>query len=107
VGAAFAILTFYLLLTCLWFQQWYAVWPLGLIPLLPTGYLAGSGVFFGFAVMLKPLVFEPLWLWPYPQPDRSWLELRLGPAVLGLPWLATLAALWLDRLQTSQAGPEA
>ncbi len=92
--AAFNISIFYLLLTCLWFQQWYAVWPLGLVPLLPAGHLAWLGLSFGFAVLSKPLIFEPIWLWPHPAPDRSWLELRLGPSVLALPWLLTLAALW-------------
>jgi hypothetical protein len=90
--AAFYISIFYLLFTCLWFQQWYMVWPLGLVPLLPTG-LAWWGISVGFAVLLKPLIFEPIWLWTHPSPDRSWLELRLGPSVLALPWLLTLAAL--------------
>jgi hypothetical protein len=97
VQAAFAILIFYLLLTCLWFQQWYAVWPLGLIPLLEAGHFVWLGVTFSFAVLAKPLIFEPLWLWPHPSPDRSWLELRLGPAVLALPWFLALVALWMDR----------
>jgi alpha-1,6-mannosyltransferase len=95
VQAAFAILMFYLLFTCLWFQQWYAVWLLGLVPLLPAGHLAWLGVSFSFAVLAKPLIFEPIWLWPHPQPDRSWLELRLGPAVLALPWMLALLALWM------------
>jgi hypothetical protein len=94
VQAAFAILMFYLLFTCLWFQQWYSVWPLGLVPLLPTGHLVWLGVSYGFAVLSKPLVFEPVWLWPHPSPDRSWLEPRLGPAVLALPLLLALAAVW-------------
>jgi hypothetical protein len=90
VHAAFAVLIFYLLVTCLWFQQWYAVWPLGLVPLLSDRRLAWLGVAFGFAVLAKPLVFEPLLLWPNPYPDRSWLEVRLGPAVLSVPWLLAL-----------------
>jgi hypothetical protein len=97
VRAAFAVLMFYLLFTCLWFQQWYAVWPLGLVPLLPSGHLVWLGVSYGFAVLAKPLIFEPLWLWPYLSPDRSWLEPRLGPAVLALPLLLTLAAVWSGR----------
>jgi hypothetical protein len=97
VQAAFAVLMFYLLFTCLWFQQWYSVWPLGLVPLLPTGHLVWLGVSYGFAVLSKPLVFEPLLLWPHPSPDRSWLEPRLGPAVLALPYLLTLAAVWTTR----------
>jgi hypothetical protein len=105
VQAAFNILMFYLLFTCLWFQQWYAVWPLGLVPLLPAGHAAWVGVSFGFAVLSKPLLFEPLWLWPNPSPDRSWLELRLGPAVLALPWLLTLVALWMGRRNRFSPSP--
>jgi hypothetical protein len=97
VQAAFVVLIFYLLFTCLWFQQWYSVWLLGLVPLLPSGHLVWLGMSFGFAVLSKPLIFEPLWLWPHTSPDRSWLEPRLGPAVLALPWLLTLAALWTAR----------
>jgi hypothetical protein len=104
-SAAFSVLLFYLLFTCLWFQQWYVVWVLGLVPLLPGGYIAWSAVFFGFAVLSKPLLFEPLWLWTNPYPDRQWLELRLGPAVLALPWLVTLVAAWLSwRARRSQTG---
>jgi hypothetical protein len=93
VQAAFAVLMFYLLFTCLWFQQWYLIWPLGMIPLLPTGYLVWLGVSFGFSVLSKPLVFEPLWLWTRSSFDRSWLELRLGPAVLAFPWLLILVLM--------------
>jgi hypothetical protein len=97
VQAAFTVLMFYLLLTCLWFQQWYAVWPLGLVPLLPTGQLAWLGIAFGFAVLSKPLVFEPLWLWPQSNPGRSWIEVRLGPAILALPWALTIIVVWMGR----------
>ena len=37
--AALHMLAFYLLLTCLWFQQWYAVWLVGLAALLSSGLL--------------------------------------------------------------------
>lgn len=94
VRAAFATLMFYLLFTCLWFHPWYAVWPLSLVPLLSPGPLSWLGVSFGFAVLAKPLVFEPMWLWITPFPARSWRELRLGPTVLAVPWLLTLIALW-------------
>jgi hypothetical protein len=95
--AAFATLLFYLLFACLWFQQWYAIWLLGLVPLLPERRLAWLGIGVGYAVLSKPLIFEPIWLWPHPSPDRGWLELRLGPSVLAVPWLLTLIALGMNR----------
>ena len=92
--AAFSILMFYLLVTCLWFQHWYAIWPLGVAALLPPGHAARLGALFGFAALAKPLVFGPLWLWIRPLPPQGWREVRLGPAVLALPWLYALYVWW-------------
>jgi hypothetical protein len=95
--AAFQILMFYLLLTCLWFQQWYALWPLGLAALLPPGHAARLAALFGYIALSKQLIFEPLFLWTYPLPPKSWREFRLGPAVLAVPWLYVLSAWWHTR----------
>jgi len=92
--AAFLILMFYLLLTCLWFQQWYALWPLGVAALLPPGHAARLAALFGYAALTKQLVFEPLWLWHKPLPTKIWRELRLGVAILAVPWLYVLVASW-------------
>jgi hypothetical protein len=95
--AVFHILMFYLLLTCLWFQSWYAVWPLGIAALLPPGHAARLGALFGMAVLSKPLIFGPLWLWIRPLPSGLWRETRLGPAVLAVPWLYSLLAICHSR----------
>jgi rSAM/selenodomain-associated transferase 1 len=95
--AAFHILMFYLLLTCLWFQSWYAVWPLGLAALLPPGHTARLGALFGMAVLSKPLIFGPHWLWIRPLPPELWRETRLGPTVLAVPWLYALFVIWYSR----------
>ena len=103
--AAFHILMFYLLITCLWFQNWYAVWPLGLAALLPPGHEARLAALFGYAALAKPLLFEPLWLWQRPLPSKAWRELRLGPAVLLLSWLYALAAWLQQRLPPPRQHP--
>jgi hypothetical protein len=90
--AAFQILMFYLLLTCLWFQQWYTLWPLGLAALLPPGHAARLAALLGYTSLSKQLVFEPLLLWMHPLPPKSWREFRLGPGVLAVPWLYVLLA---------------
>jgi hypothetical protein len=95
--AAFKILMFYLLLTCLWFQSWYAIWPLGLAAVLPPGHSARLGALFGYVVLSKPLVFGPMFLWIRPLPSDIWRETRLGPAVLSLAWLYALFAIWHSR----------
>lgn len=90
--ASFTIIMFYLLATCLWFQSWYAIWPLGLAALLPPGHAARLAVLFGYVALAKPLLLEPLWLWQRPLPPKPWRELRLGLALLALPWLYVLFA---------------
>ena len=101
--AAFMILMFYLLLTCLWFQQWYALWPLGLAAILPPGHAARLAALFGYAALSKQLIFEPLWLWTKPLPPKSWRELRLGAAILALPWLYVLFAGWHSYRRRNQS----
>jgi hypothetical protein len=93
--AGFHIFLFYLLFTCLWFQQWYTIWPLALAVLLEPGWAVAFAILFNFASLTKPLVFVPLWLWQAPLPPSTWIEQRLGPAVLALPWLAAVLALVL------------
>jgi hypothetical protein len=97
------ILLFYLLLTCSWFQQWYAVWPLGMAALLPSGpavYLAM--ILGGYTVLSKHILFGPLFFRLHPLPS-AWREIWFGPTVLGLPWLYAFFAL-LDTLSRRLIG---
>ena len=101
--SACKILIFYLLVTCLWFQQWYVIWPLAIAALLPPGHLARLAVLFSFAALLsKHLIFGPLLFWVQPRPSRAWLELFFGPAVLMIPWLYIILALWQGRQTKTQ-----
>jgi hypothetical protein len=77
------------------------VWPLAVVPLLSPGPASWWANAFGLAALLKPLVFEPIWLWPHRPPDRRWLEVRLGPSVQAVPWLLTLAAFRAARRRRS------
>jgi alpha-1,6-mannosyltransferase len=87
------ILLFYLLLTCAWFQQWYALWPLALAVLLPPGlsvYL--TLILAGYSLLAKHIIFGPLIYRLHPFP-REWREIWFGPTVLGVPWLYAFFAL--------------
>ena len=95
--AAFGTLMLYLLLTCLWFQPWYAVWPLGIAAILPPGHASRLGVLFSFSSLSKPLILGPMWLWRRPLPSGVWRELRLGPFVLAVPWAYALFGIWHTR----------
>ncbi len=92
--SAFYLLMFYLLLTCLWFQPWYAVWPLALAALLPPGHAARLAVLFGYTALSKELIFGPLLLWQRPLPPQMWRETLLGPLVMSMAWSYAIVALW-------------
>jgi hypothetical protein len=91
--AALKTLMFYLLLTCLWFQEWYVIWPLSLAAVLPAGPMVYLTLAFGgYVLPAKHFIFGPLFFWLQPLPPRSWLEPRFSLAVMGLPWLCALYA---------------
>lgn len=92
--SALHVTLFYLMATCLWFQNWYATWILGLVALFPPGRELAWGEIVGFATLSKPLVFAPLLLWQVPFPSQVWRELRLGPDVMAVPWLASAYAIY-------------
>jgi len=102
---AFNILAFYLLVTCLWFQQWYGIWLISLAPLLPVRSRRFA-LFFGFWVMSKQLIFIQLVI-PFMshKPETViWLEPLLALIVLGVPWIyALLGQRTSRRLEASYA----
>jgi hypothetical protein len=93
-GAAFNLLAFYLLVTCLWFQQWYSLWLIGLAPLLSERN-RNLALLFGFWVLSKQLIFGPLIVPTMSaHPKMSiWLEPVLTIAILGIPWIYALRNL--------------
>jgi hypothetical protein len=91
--AALTTLMFYLLVTCLWFQQWYMVWPIGLAALLPMSGLAFLTLMASFTVMTKVLIAAPPLLWVRPLPRAQYRELWLSLEVMILPWLVSILLL--------------
>lgn len=91
--AALTTLMFYLLVTCLWFQQWYMVWPIGLAALLPMSGLAFLTLMTSFTVMTKVLIAAPPLLWARPLPRAQYRELWLSLEVMILPWLVSILLL--------------
>jgi hypothetical protein len=95
---AFNILAFYLLVTCLWFQQWYGIWLISLAPLLPVPSRRFA-LFFGFWIMSKQLLFVQLIIpaMSYHPEMVTWLEPLLTFIVLGVPWVYALLHLRMSR----------
>jgi hypothetical protein len=92
--AAFNILAFYLLVTCLWFQQWYGIWLISLAPLLPVRNRRFALVF-GYWVLSKQLIFVQLIIPAISHKPETvvWLEPLLALIVLGVPWTYALLDL--------------
>jgi len=95
---AFNILAFYLLVTCLWFQQWYGIWLIALAPLLPLRSRRFA-LFFGYWVLSKQLIFVQLIIpaMSYKPETVIWLEPLLALIVLGVPWIYVLLDLRTSR----------
>jgi hypothetical protein len=88
-SASFAVLMFYVLGTVLWFMPWYAIWPLGLAPLLPSVRSVRLAHVFGFTTLFQPVVAVPLILWGN-APPPGWQQLALTVAFSAMPWLYIL-----------------
>jgi len=72
-----------------WFQQWYAIWPLVLLPFLDAP-ARGLALVFGFAVLGKPLWVDPSLYWSKrwaPLPSR---EIGFALGNLSISWLCAL-----------------
>jgi hypothetical protein len=96
--ATFSILTFYVMVACLWFQQWYSLWLITLAPLLPK-HARRLALFFGFWVLSKQLIFAPMLIRYFQhQPERAvTLETMLTLGVLGPTWIYALRYLKISR----------
>jgi rSAM/selenodomain-associated transferase 1 len=88
VRAALAVLIFYLLVSVLWFEAWYAVWLIPLAALLPDQSLTRGSFLVSLAATWKMPIFDfALMVRPpdriLPVPIREW-GVTLG--TLALPW---------------------
>jgi hypothetical protein len=95
----FNILVYYLMVACLWFQQWYGLWLVTLAALLPK-HARRLALFFSFWVLSKQLIFAPK-LVPRIIHQPEWAagyEALLTIAVLGAPWIYALNSLKKSQL---------
>lgn len=88
VHAGLSILMFYLVVSCLWFQPWYAIWPLALAALLPDSMLARGAIVLSLTALFKmPVMDFVLGVRPGRVPPASVREWPLTFGTLGLAWL--------------------
>ncbi|MBI3942465.1 MAG: DUF2029 domain-containing protein [Chloroflexi bacterium] len=84
---ALSICLFYLLVSCLWFQPWYLIWPLALSALLPDGTAQRGTVLFSFAATWKMPLFDFVIVGKGPLPPFAVRELQVTLGTLSAPWL--------------------
>jgi hypothetical protein len=93
-SAALSIVLFYLLVTCLWFQPWYAIWPVALAALLPDSMIARGAIVLSLAAAFKMPIFDfVMGVRPGRVPPISGRELQITLGTLGIPWLYFLYQL--------------
>jgi hypothetical protein len=103
---AFSILTFYLMVACLWFQQWYGLWLIPLAALLPK-QARRLVLFFGFWVLTKQFIFAPMLvslILHRPEWAAGW-EALLTLGVLGPTWIYALR--YLKKSRQPRSAPSA
>ncbi len=93
--AAFSTLTFYLVVTCLWYQPWYSMWLIALVPLVQNNYARTTGIVAGFVAESKHFIWVPFLLWkPSPAMPSPWPTIWLVVGIHGPVWLAALYGVW-------------
>jgi hypothetical protein len=88
--ASTLLLLFYLLVVCLWFQPWYALWPVALAALLPEGSVVFLALLLSYAAGWKSTYLD-FFINPYGRSvPAARVEQLLAPAVLGVVWVYAL-----------------
>lgn len=88
IAAGIAVLIFYLLITCLWFQPWYTIWPLALAALLPDTMLSRGSIVVMIAGALKMPVFDfAMRVRPGHVPPLASRELQVTLGTMSIAWL--------------------
>ena len=101
IRAIAAVLLFYLLVACTWFQAWYVVWVIGLAALLDDSPLRRLILVFSYLVTWESLVYNYVTLrytggWaPLPWRDMLPVLTYMGVAWVYVAWL--LIRRWLPR----------
>jgi len=80
------ILTFYLLVSCLWFQAWYVIWVLGLAALLEDAPLRRLILLFSYLVTWQPLLYNYVTLRPTGWAPLPWRDLVPVGVFMGGAW---------------------
>jgi alpha-1,6-mannosyltransferase len=91
VHAGLMILLFYLLVSVLWFQPWYVVWPMALAALLPDGALLRTTVVLTLAATFKMVAYDyVIGMRPGYVPPANIREWQATAMTWAVPWVTFL-----------------
>jgi hypothetical protein len=100
-----AVLLFYLLVSCLWFQSWYVVWVVPFAALLDNTPTRRLILYFSYTATWQPLLYNFVTLRPDGWAPIPWRDLVPIAVVMGPIWGYALW-LWLsDRLRRAKRSP--
>lgn len=91
--AGHMLLLFYLLVACLWFQPWYAIWPLALAALLPESPVVYLALLLTYTSGWKSIYLDFFISPPRLGQAAAGQETLLGPSVMLFPWAYALLAV--------------
>lgn len=101
-GRSYAVLLYFLLFACLWFQPWYLVWLLALAPLLGRSPHAAAIMAFSALVQVKYFIFDFAWFWRTPMDDILAPELATTVLIF-VPMLVVYAMLVRRGYKTTES----
>lgn len=105
--AGLSILLFYLLVGTLWFEPWYAIWPLVIAALVADGPLLVGTLLLSLASLFKMPVFDYVMMVRSPDRILPVAEREWGGTLgtLGLPWFYFAYqsfSRWLDKIRSKE-----
>jgi hypothetical protein len=98
IYAVTAIIVFYLLVSSVWFQSWYAVWAVALIALLDNTLLRRLMLLFSYLVTWQPFLYNYVTLRPGGWMPLPWRDLIPIGTFMGGAW-AYAGWSWLSTRQ--------
>ncbi|HLY28338.1 MAG TPA: helix-turn-helix domain-containing protein [Aggregatilineales bacterium] len=95
VRATMQVILFYLLVSCIWFQSWYALWVVGLAALLDNTPMQRFVLLFSYLVTWQTFLYNFVTLRPEGWAAIPWRDLIPIATVMGVAW-AYIVAYWVS-----------
>ncbi len=105
IRAVTAVLLFYLLVSCLWFQSWYVAWLIAFAALLDNNPTRRLVLYFSYTVTWQPILYNYLTLRPDGWAPIPWRDLVPITGVMGPIWGYVIWTWLADRWRRARRSP--